>query len=126
MRDRLAEFFRKAAFYRYHPNFDRFERQYKLRLASGFSRSRDLMDRKRFAGVEIVRKSFKSKDNNIIYWVDSNKVVDWLKTTPSDSALKLRKLWNPAIALEKRFNSFCEALTEVGVSASGAQLAITS
>jgi hypothetical protein len=126
MTDKLTEFFRQAAFYRYHPKFQRRERDYKLRLASGFSQSRDLLNSKPRVALELLRKTFTSKDNNIVDWRNRADVVAWIKERPTDAALSLRKLWKSTAALEKRFDSFCEDLAEAGVTASGAQLAIIS
>lgn len=126
MKDKLTEFFRQAAFYRYHPKFQRREREYKLRLASGFSQSRDLLNSKPLVALKLLRKTFTSKDNNIIDWRNKADVVTWIKERPTDAALSFRKLWKSTAALEKRFTSFGEDLAEAGVTASGAQLAIIS
>jgi len=126
MKDKLTEFFRQAAFYRYHPNFQRREREYKLRLASRFSHSRDLLNSKPRVALELLRKAFTGKDNNIVDWRNKADVVTWIRERPTDAALSFRKLWKSTTALDKRFSSFSEDLAEAGVTASGSQLAIIS
>lgn len=126
MKDTLAEFFRQVAFYRYHPKFQRRERDYKLRLSSGFSRSRDLLMSKPSLAIEGIRKTFTSKDNNIVDWRDRADVVAWIKERPKDAAESLGSLWQTNRALEIRFNQFSKDLARVGITASGTQLAITS
>ncbi|MGZ5434980.1 MAG: hypothetical protein ACXWID_02415 [Pyrinomonadaceae bacterium] len=39
-----AEFYRRVAFYRYHPEFDVNEREYKIRLASNLRTAREQLD----------------------------------------------------------------------------------
>jgi hypothetical protein len=126
MRNKLAEFFRQAAFYRYHPKFQRREREYKLRLASGFARSRDLLNSKPSVALEILRKTFTSKDNNIVDWRDQANVLTWIRDHPKNVTVSLRGLWEPTNPLEKRIASFTADLSEAGVRASGSQLAIVS
>lgn len=126
MKDKLTEFFRQAAFYRYHPKFQRRERDYKLRLASGFSRSRDLLDSKPSAALEVLRRTFTSKDNNIVDWRDRAVVVGWIKNRPKDVRVSLRTFWESGKPLEKRFASFTDDLAEAGVRASGSRLAVAS
>ena len=126
MRNKLAEFFRQAAFYRYHPKFQWREREYKLRLGSGFARSRDLLNSKPSVALEILRKTFTSKDNNIVDWRDQANVVTWIRDHPKNVAVSLRGLWKPTNPLEKRIASFTADLSEAGVRASGSQLAIVS
>lgn len=126
MKDKLTEFFRQAAFYRYHPKFQLREREYKLRIASDFSQSRDLLNSKPRVALERIRKTFIGKANNIVDWRNKADVVTWIKERPKDAALSFRMLWKSTAALEKRFSSFSEDLADAGVTASGSQLAIIS
>lgn len=126
MNDQLTEFFRQAAFYRYHPKFQRREREYKRRLASGFSHSRDLLNSKPSAALELLHRTFTSKDNNIVDWRDRSDVVAWIKNHPSHAVTSFRRLWNSDHTFEERFASFCEDLSQAGVTTRGSQLAVIS
>lgn len=126
MKDKLTEFFRQAAFYRYHPKFQRREREYKLRLASRFSLSRDLLNSKPSSALEILRNAFTSKDNNIVDWRDRADVIAWIKKHPKQFAVSIRNLWKPTTPLEKRIALFTKDLSQAGVRTSGSQLAVVS
>lgn len=43
MTQQLVEFFRQASFYRYHPDFQEYEREYKIQLANALAKSRELV-----------------------------------------------------------------------------------
>jgi|GEM_PF-1416465 len=126
MNSKLPEFFRQAAFYRYHPLFQRRERDYKLRLASNFSKSRDLLNSKPSVALEIFRKTFTGKDNNIVDWHSQADVVSWLRNRPKAVSASLRNLWESLEPVEARFATFTERLADIGITASGTQLAIAS
>lgn len=126
MTNQLAEFFRQAAFYRYHPEFHRREREYKLRLASRFSLARELLNARRATALQMLQQALRSKDNNIVDWRDNADLVIWIKSHPADFARSLQNLWTNTTAIEKRIISFSQALTAAGSRGSGSQLAIIS
>lgn len=124
--DELADFFRRASFYRYHPGFQRYERDYKIRLANSIAKSRELVNSDPSQSLKILRRALTSKDNNIINWHDLNPLLAWLKTDPQNAAESLRMLWDERTNLDQRLGAFCGTLAEIGLTQSGAQLAIGS
>jgi hypothetical protein len=122
----LEEFFRQASYYRYHPDFQEHEREYKIQLANALSRSRDLVRSKSRDWVSSLDEAIKSKDDNIIYWEDRNAFRRWLSSQPSQVIGPLRNLWDESIDFGSRFRLFTDALAAMGLTQPGAQLAITS
>jgi hypothetical protein len=125
-RSGFKEFFRQASFYRYHPKFQEWEREYKIQLANALAESRDLLSSNPSKSLAVLVDAIKSKDDNIIDWRDRNKLLYWLKTERARAIESLVVLWDESLDLYQRFASFAETLSEAGMKQPGAQLAITS
>ena len=123
-RSSLTEFFRQGSFYRYHPKFQEFEREYKIQLANALAKSRSLLTPNPAKSLEALVQAIKSKDDNIIDWRDRNKLLRWLGGQAAIESLRV--LWDPSLDLYQRFASFAETLRGSGVTQPGGQLAITS
>lgn len=126
MNSNLGEFFRRASFYRYHKDFDEFERLYKVRLENGFSASRSLLRSDPTKALELFRRTLKSQDNNIIDWRDNGPLFKWIVKQPDSLLTALEVLWDQKLDIELRFSSFCEALSRIGIRQPGGRLAVTS
>lgn len=122
----LTEFFRQASFYRYHEDFDKNERLYKICLESAFSDSRSLMRSNPKESLRLFRRAFLSRDNNIIDWRIHEYILDWIDHGPNGFIEAVEELWDEKRALNTRFVSFCDCLTDRGVRKPGDQLAVTS
>jgi hypothetical protein len=81
----LTEFFRQASFYRYHPAFQEFEREYKIQLANALGKSRNLLTSDPAGSLEALVQALKSKDDNIIYWEDRKELLEWLNEEPKQA-----------------------------------------
>ena len=126
MNHNLAEFFRRASFYRYHENFDEFERLYKIRLENGFSASRARLTSNPKESLKLFHRTLESSDNNIIYWRDKPRLLQWIKKDPDSLIQNLDILWNNQLDITLRFSSFGRALAEIGIRQPGGQLAVIS
>lgn len=122
----LEEFFRQASYYRYHPDFQEHEREYKIQLANALANTRNLLRSNSTEWVHALDEAIKSKDDNIIYWEDRHVFRSWLSSQPSQVIGPLRNLWDESIDFEQRFSLFTNTLAATGLSQPGAQLAITS
>lgn len=123
-KSRLKEFFRQASFYRYHPAFQEWEREYKIQLANALAKSLVLLSSNTSKSLEALVQAIKSKDDNIIDWRDRNKLLRWLGGRAAIESLRV--LWDPSLDLYQRFALFAETLSRAGVTQPGGQLAITS
>jgi hypothetical protein len=123
-RSALKEFFRQASFYRYHPKFQEWEREYKIQLANALAKSRNLLTSNSSTSLETLVSAVKSKDDNIIDWRDRKKLLRWLGGHGAIESLRV--LWDPSLDLYQRFASVAETLSGAGVTQAGGQLAITS
>src|SRR5690348_7711803 len=115
----LEEFFRRASYYRYHPDFQEHEREYKIQLANALANSRKLLRSNSADWIPSLDDAIKSKDDNIIYWEDRNAFRNWLLTQPSQVIGPLRNLWDESIYFERRFRLFTNALAAMGLAQPG-------
>jgi hypothetical protein len=120
--EKLAEFYRRVAFYRYHDDFRVGERDYKIRLASVLAESRDLIGDEPIKSLLLLRRALHSADNNIITWRLQKRLTDWFKNSPAKAAAALQILWEEDTDLANRFVSFSHTLEELGLGQPGAQL----
>jgi hypothetical protein len=125
-KENLSEFYRRSAFYRYHPGFDIGEREYKIRLANLFSESRETLDTDVTGSVKILQRALESPDNNIITWRLRGRLYNWFEKHPDKAATALHVLWDDNLDLGNRFDAFAQNLREVGLGQAGAQLVIGS
>jgi hypothetical protein len=124
--EKLTEFYRRVAFYRYHPGFQKGERDYKIRLASVISESRELIRDQPTQSLLLLARALHSHDDNIITWRLQKRLTDWFENDPVKAAAALRILWDEDLDLGSRFAAFAHSLEEVGLGQPGAQLVIGS
>jgi hypothetical protein len=121
-----AEFYRRVAFYRYHPGFQKGERDYKIRLESVLAESRELIDDNPQQSLDLLRRALKSRDNNIIDWRVYAPLLEDFESSPTRAVADLRALWDEEIDLHQRFSAFSKTLHDRGIRQPGAQLVIGS
>ncbi len=124
--EKLVEFYRKVAFYRYHDLFEVREHEYKIRLASVLAESRELIGDERTQALLLLRRALHSSDNNIINWRLQKRLTDWFANYPAKAAAALLILWDEDLDLANRFDAFAHTLEEPGLGQPGAQLVIGS
>lgn len=124
--EKLAEFYRRVAFYRYHTGFRKGERDYKIRLASTLAESRGLVTKDARQSLGLLRAALRSRDNNIIDWRVYSRLLEDFESSPEKAVADLRAFWNEQEDLYQRFYAFGEALAERGIKQPGAQLVIGS
>lgn len=125
-RDDLSDFFREAAFFRCHPKFQAFERDYKIRFAHGLSECQRLLDSDRDRGLQSLIDALKSPDNNIINWRQNAQLLDWIRESPKRVATVLRNFWWADHGTAGKWEAFCSELSKIGIQQKGAQLTVGS
>lgn len=126
-RDDLYDFFREAAFFRCHPKFQAFERDYKIRFAHGLSECQRLLDSDRDRALQSLIDALKSPDNNIIInWRQNAQLLDWIRESPKRVATVLSNFWRADHGTAGSWEAFCGELSKIGIEQSGAQLTVGS
>lgn len=120
------EFYRRVAFYRYHPEFDVNEREYKIRLASNLRTAHEQLDLNGSRALRIVESALRSRDNNIVNWRLQVQLFEWFNKEPDEAIRALKILWSENRNFDKRLLSFVQALRNAGIRQPGAQLVISS
>lgn len=124
--EKEAEFYRRTAFYRYHPEFDVNEREYKIRLASHLRNAHDEIPSQSANALTSVRLALRSRDNNIINWRLQVLLFDWFDSQPAKALDHLQVLWSDKGDVAQRLSTFNEGLASAGIRQPGAQLVISS
>ena len=125
-RDDLYDFFREAAFFRCHPNFQAFERDYKVRFAHGLAECRRLLDSDRDRALQSLIDALKSPDNNIVNWRQKAQLLDWIRDSPKRVATVLSNFWRTDHGTAGPWEAFCSELSKIGIEQNGAQLTVGS
>lgn len=124
--NKLQGFFDLARRYRYDPEFDLKERDYKLRLAADFGRAREAMRSGSPQGLNLFRAAVRSPDDNIIHWRQQQPLLKWCSDDWPSVRAALLGLWEGKAPLPDRFSTFAATLPAGGLSQPGAQLTVTS
>lgn len=124
--EKEAEFYRRTAFYRYHPEFDVNEREYKIRLASNLRNAHAEIQSNSANALTSVRLALRSRDDNIINWRLQVLLFDWFDSQPAKALDQLRVLWSDKGDVAERLSTFNEGLASAGIRQPGAQLVISS
>ena len=121
-----AEFYRRVAFYRYHPEFDVNEREYKIRLAGYLRNAHEEIESRGAKALTSVRQALRSRDDNIINWRLQVPLFRWFDDEPANALDHLRLLWNNKGDVAEKLATFNKGLASVGIRQPGAQLVISS
>lgn len=89
----LQEFLRKAAYYCCHPQFERLERIYKLRLTHDLQEAAVAMTKDAADALALFVRAVRSPDDNLINWRDQALLIRWVRSD-SQARVALLRLWD--------------------------------
>lgn len=123
---KLSDFFRKAAFYRYHERFQEDERDYKIRISGRLHDARTVIQNNPLEGVRLLGATLQAQENNLIDWRDKATLQAALGHDPQGFAAHVNPLWEEDRSDEGTVRTFCRFLGSIQISRAGSQLAVTS
>lgn len=104
MWDGWDQFMAWAKRLRAFPQFDEWERDYKLRLAESLSGARDALLAGSGHWRELLERALRQKDNNLVNFRPLGRFLEWLETGEADGAM--RSLWDSDRDVAQRFEQF--------------------
>lgn len=78
-----------------HPDFDKWERDYKFAIVENLARAKDALLSGDEAWPKLLKKAF-GPPNNITSWQVHSKLVDWAQSEPEAAGKALAALWSSA------------------------------
>ena len=107
------------------PDFEKNERDYKIRLGAEFAHARQSVLAGDSNWLQKLEAGFKSKDNNLSRWNQHNRYLDWLRANPVGGLASIQALWNEddhLAAIEK----WSEATPKAATSGAGSRTMFAS
>jgi hypothetical protein len=122
----FPDFFRKAAYYRYHEWFQENERDYKIRLSGRLQDARAAIPDNPLEGMRLLAAALRSQENNLINWRDMAKLYSALGRDPQRFAAQVALLLEGDRPTEDTVRTFCRFLGSIEIFRAGSQLAVVS
>jgi hypothetical protein len=96
------------------PEFDEFERDYKLEIAQHIQEARTALFADDPSWVEKLDHAITAKPNNLTNWRATQPFVAWCRSDPDSAALAFRRLWNETSTVARRMDQFAEVVAPSG------------
>lgn len=115
-----------AVKYALDPRFQRFEVDYKKRLATALKIAIDAIRSDDPVWLEVLRTALQSADDNIIYWRLRGPFLEWCQNDRAAAAIAIRSLCDDAKPVAERLEGFGTVLGRAGFTQLGQHLCIGS
>ena len=75
---------------------------------------------------DYVQKAIRHPRNNLVHWVNKDKLTSWIAENPDDAYRALTEIWEPSRNRAERIDKFCECFPVSAISGSGTRANIAS
>ncbi len=99
------------------PEFDAWERDYKVVVAERVAAARDAFFDGNPDWIDLLHHAIAAKPNNLTSWRQTRPLEEWFRADRNGAELALRFLWNPDLEVHQRFNQFAEVAIHSGQKA---------
>jgi hypothetical protein len=96
------------------PDFDAFERDYKLQVAARIQEARTALVDDDPSWVEKLNHAIIAKPNNLTNWRATQPLMSWCQSRTEEGKLAFRMLWNQNEPVAHRFDQFAEVVSTSG------------
>lgn len=107
-------------------DFDVDERDYKLELAKALAEARAALHEQREDWIDLLRRAFRSRQNNLTNYRAHERFLDWLKEHPADGRAALEIVWRDPDDEDPRLVPFLEAVPKEAIAGAGTRVSFAS